>query len=148
MLAQSLPKPGPVVTRIALPAVSAAAVSSSPTDWSDVTQFVNDINAVSESLKPVLTLGTQLQQYIGRAKAQLSLPAELHTKLSAFQVETQFLYDFVDFLQIFPIFKMFLPSLADALKDELTSIKGLDDDMSKFVDGTSSLSTALQVIII
>lgn len=144
-LVQLKPKPGPIVL-VALSPVSAAAVPASLTDWSDVTQFLEDIDTICRGLKPVLTLGTQLQQYTGKAKVQLAIPAMLHTKLSAFQTETKFLYDFVDFLQIFPIFKLFLPSLAGALKDELGSIEGLDKDMSQFVDGASSLSAALQVI--
>ena len=136
---------GPLVTLAAFPAVAPPCLASSPTDWSDTDQFVKDVESICKSLSPVLTLGTQLQQYLQKAHAQLVIPGQLHTKLSALQTETQFLYDFSKFLQLFPVFG-FLPPLTAGLEGELTDIKGLDGDMQQFVDSTSSLSTSLQVI--
>lgn len=136
---------GPMGRPAAFTAIAAPSLPSSPTDWSDVNQFIKDIDSIINSLAPVLSLGTQLTQYLDKAQAQLAIPGQLHTKLSALQTETQFLYDFSSFLQLFPVFKEFLPLLTNGLGGELTNIKSLDSDMSQFVGATSSLSTTLQV---
>lgn len=146
-LTQSVATSGPpLVTLTTFPAIAPPYyLASSPTDWSDVDQFVKDVDSICTSLNPVLTLGEQLQQFIRKANTQLVIPCQLRTKLNALQTETQFLYDFSNFLQLIPIFG-FLPPLSAGLEGELTSIKSLDSDMSQFVHDTSSLSTSLQVI--
>lgn len=135
----------PVVTLSAFPVVAAPTSQSSLLDWSDVDQFVKDVDSINASLKSSLTLGAQLQQYISKAQAQVDLPQQLHGKLDDLQTKTQFLYDFVDLLKLFPVFKVFLPPVATGLEGELQSIKGLDGDMGQFVNAASSLSTSLQV---
>lgn len=128
-----------------LPTISAPSLLSSPTDWSDVDKFIKDTAAITSSLTPMIELGDQLQQYLTKAKGQMAIPGQLHSKLGVLQTEMQFLYDFSSFLQLFPVFKDFLPLLTNGLGGELTSIKTLDGDMSSFVDATSSLSTSLMV---
>ena len=135
----------PVLSLPKLANVSKPVTVKSTTDFSDLDVFMGDIKKIVESFKPVLTLGTNLKAYIKRTKDQLVIPSQLHGNLSPFQTEAQFLYDASSFLQMFPIFKVILPTLTGGLKAQLASIKSLDTSMTQLVTSTTSLSTSLQV---
>ena len=119
--------------------------SSSPTDWSDVTQFINDVDTISSDLQPVLKLGGELQSFLAEAQQQMGIPSQLHDRLIKLSDLTQFLYDFSQFLQLFPIFKSFLPPLTASLAGEKQTIANLDTNMSQLVQSTSQLSTSIKV---
>ena len=125
--------------------VSKPVTVKSPTDFSDLDVFISDIKKIVKSFEPILTLGTNLQDYVKRTKLQLVIPSQLHGNLPPLQTEAQFLYDASSFLQMFPIFRDILPTLTGGLKAELTSINNLDTNMTQLVTSTTALSTSLQV---
>ena len=135
----------PLLSLPRLADVSDPMVPKSPTDFSDLEIFMSDIKKIKASFQPVLTLGTNLQDYIKRTKDQLVVPSQLHGNLPPLQTEAKFLYDASSFLQMFPIFKEILPTLTGGLKVELASIDKLDTDMTQLVKSTMSLSDSLQV---
>ena len=138
-------KLSPVGALPKLPTLSRSKIVKTPTDFSDLDVFVKDINTTVENFKPVLTLGTNLEDYIKRTKNQLVIPSQLHGNLTPFKTEIEFLHDASSFLQLFPVFKVILPPLTGALGNELQSIGSLDTDMTNLVTSTTSLSTSLQV---
>ncbi len=130
---------------VSFPAIASPQPTGSPTDWSDTAQFAKDVDSITTSLAPVLTLGGELQKFLAKAQQQTEIPSELHTRLAQLSELTTFLHDLSQFLQQFPIFKPFLPPLTSSLANELQAITGLDTDMSQLVQSTASLSSSLQV---
>ena len=126
-------------------AIAAPKVSSSPTDWSDVTQLMNDVDAISNGLQPVLNLGGKLQQFLCKAQQQMGIPEDLQNQLSNLAVIVQCLHDLSQFLQMFPIFKPFLTPLTASLSDEIQAIAKLDTGMSQLVQATYDLSVSIKV---
>ena len=120
-------------------------VSSSPTDWSDVTQFINDVDAISNGLQQVLKFGGKLQNFLCKAQQQMSMPEDLHNQLIKLSGIMQFLHDLSQLLQMFPIFKPFLTPLTVSLSDEIQAIAKLDTGMSQLVKVTSGLSVSIKV---
>ena len=143
---QALPeKLGPVGALPTFPTVSQPKSVKSPTDFSDLDTFINDINTIVKSFKPLVTLGKNLIDHTKRTENQLVIPSQLHGNLIPFQTEVKFLHDTSNFLQRFPVFKVILPPLTGALSNELKDIELLDTDMTKLVASTKALSASLQV---
>ena len=126
-------------------AIAVPKASSSPTDWSDVIQLMNDVDAISNGLQPVLNLGGKLQQFLCKAQQQMGMPEDLHNQLIKLSDVMQFLHDLSQFLQMFPIFKPFLTPLTASLSDEIQAIGKLDTGMSQLVQATSDLSVSIKV---
>ena len=130
---------------ISLAAIATPKASSSPTDWSDVTQLMNDVDVISNGLQPVLDLGGKLQNFLCKAQQQMSMPEDLHNQLIKLSDIMQFLHDLSQLLQMFPIFKPFLTPLTASLSDEIQAIAKLDTGMSQLVQATSGLSVSIKV---
>ena len=128
-------------------AIAVLKVSSSPTDWSDVIQLVNDVDTISNGLQPVLNLGGELQKFLCKAQQQMSIPEDLHNQLSKLSDIMKFLHGLSLLLQMFPIFQPFLVSLTASLSDEIQTIAELDNDMSHLVQTTSDLSVSIKVCV-
>lgn len=116
-------------------------------DWPDVTQFINDVNGITVHFKPVVTLGGKLQAFFAKVQQQMEIPSELHTRLTQLSELATFLHDLSQFLQQFPIFKLFLPSLTASLANEQQAITGLDTDVGQLVQSAASLSASIQVLV-
>ena len=130
---------------VSFAAIAIQNTSSSPTDWPYVTQFMNDVDAIISGLQPVLNLGGELQKFLSKVQQQMGIPKELHNQLIKLSDLAQFLYDLSQFLQMFPIFKPFLPPLTASLSGEKQAIANLDTDMSQLVQSTVDLSVAIKV---
>ena len=126
-------------------AITVPKVSSSPTDWSDVTQFMKDVDAISTGLQPVMNLGGEMQKFLCKAQQQMSMPKDLHNQLIKLSDIMQFLYDLSKILQMFPIFKPILTPLIANLSEEKQAISNLNTEMSRLVQSTSDLSVSIKV---
>ena len=74
---------------VSLVAIAAPRASSSPTDWSDVIQLMNDAGAIINGLQPVLNLGGELQKFLCIAQQQMSMPKDLQNQLCNLAVIVQ-----------------------------------------------------------
>lgn len=115
--------------------------------WPDVTEFINDVNSTTVRFKPVVTLGGKLQAFLAKVQQQMEIPSELHTRLTQLSELATFLHDLSQFLQQFPIFKLFLPPLTASLANERQAITGLDTDVGQLVQSAASLSASIQVLV-
>lgn len=127
----------------ALPDMSAPLPPpASPTDWSALNQFIANCDVMIESLAPVATLGTQLQEYLAKTKAQLALPEKLLERLGRLEARVEFLHDFLQALQEVKEVNM----LSGGLGGELTSIGNLQSEMGQFVEESSTFYSLIRVI--
>lgn len=133
--------------KISFADIAMPKIPSSPTDWSDVTQFIQDVDSITHDLKPVLKLGEQLQNFLSEAEKQMGIPSQLHDQLTKLSNITQFLYGFSVFLQLFPIFKPFLPPLTAKLEEEKEALLSIDTGMNQLVQSTSVLATSIKVCV-